>query len=335
MAEAPRRKSTRKDVAERAGVSVAVVTYTLNGGPVASATAEKVLKAVAELGYQPNRTAQALKSGSAHTLALIVPDDTNPFFTELAHAVELTARKRGYALYIAPSPTDRPVTAERLTDFASRQVDGVLIVPGDVPLDVSDLRNVGIPWSLIAASSSIPGITSFGVDLYGGAVAATEHLIADHGYRRLGFIGDTSGGTEPRHLGWLTSCRAHGLDPGPALHAPFTREGGHAAGLELTRSASLPEALFVASDMIGVGVLRALHQHGVNVPEDIAMVSFDGCWESEYSWPALTSIRQPVEDMAEVAVASLLTATTEQGHHQTLPGELVLRESCGSHAEPL
>lgn len=330
------RRATRADVARRAGVSDAVVSYTLNGGaPVAAATAERVRRAVAELGYQPNKAALALASGSARTLGLIMPDGpdpvfANPFFTEFANAVEAAARLRGYALYMSPTPPDQDAVVARLDEFATRQVDGVLVVPGDGTLDAPTIDRIGIPWLQLNTVHEQPGIDSLGVDLHGGAVIATEHLI-EHGHDRIAFIGEVDE-REPRYRGWHAACERHGVEPGPALESAYTRAAGYAAGRQLAAMTPLPAAVFAASDLIALGVLRALHEAGIGIPRQIALVSFDGSWEAEYSWPALTSVRQPIEEMARASVDALLArASVEDRRHRVFDGELVLRDSCGDH----
>lgn len=332
------RRTTRADVARRAGVSDAVVTYTLNGGaPVAAATAERVLRAVAELGYQPNQAARALKSGSARTLGLIIPDGpdpvfANPFFTEFANAVEAATRRRGYALYMTPTPPDQAAVVAQLNDFATRQVDGVMIIPGDGSLDPDIIDRIGLPWLQLATVHEQPGIESLGVDLYEGAVLATEHLIS-HGHRRIAFVGEVDE-HEPRYRGWRDACERHGVEAGPASESGYTRRAGYAAGLALATADPLPAAVFAASDLIALGVLRGLHERGVAIPEQVAIVSFDGSWEAEYSWPALTSVRQPIEEMAEASVSALLDRSSpDERRHRVFSGELILRGSCGEHAD--
>ncbi|WP_197679281.1 LacI family DNA-binding transcriptional regulator [Auraticoccus monumenti] len=336
---------TRRDVARAAGVSDAVVSYTLSGrAPVAPATAARVMAAIEELGYQPNQTARALKSGSTQTLALITPHGTNPFFAEFAHAIEAAATERGFALYTTTSAGQADTVRKRMREFAARQVDGVLLIP-DTPVDPVQLDSVGIPWVLLNASVAREGVLSFGVDLQQGAMVATRHLIED-GRVRIAYLGNTTPGDE-RLVGWRRALAEASLAPGPAITAAFERDSGQRGVDELLAGELRPDALFVASDMLGVAVLRRLHERGVSIPGDIAVVSFDGSWESAYTWPALTTVRQPIEEMARQAVTQLL----QLGHGRTgappragspedpvepqpltlLPGELIVRESCGPH----
>ena len=322
------RKVTRKDVARLAGVSDAVVSYTLNGGPpVAAATAERVREAVRLLGYTPNASARALKLGSARLIAVIVPDSSNPFFAALCQAVEDAARREGYAVLVVNSEDDPSRTLSYLQSLASRQVDGVLIASMVDESQVAAFNASGVRWAMLNRSASMADTLSVGVDLIEGARVATEHLVG-HGYQRIAFIGQARP-DDHRYQGWRSCLQAAGLEPGPAIFSPFTREGGYAAGRELVALRNRPDAVFVSSDMMAMGVLRALHEAGLTIPGDIAIVSFDGSPESEYSWPPLTSLRQPVAAMGADAVAQLIHADPGSLSHHRFEGELVIRGSCG------
>lgn len=333
MAKHIGRSATRRDVAQLAGVSDAVVSYTLNGGaPVAAATAKRVLDAVAELGYRPNQAARTLKSGSARTLGLIVPDGAdpifaNPFFSEYASMLETSVRAENYALYTTASSFLPEAVAGRFKELAAQQVDGILVLPGDTPLDRGSLDDVGVPWIELNAATPQSGINSLGTDLREGAFIATSHLFA-HGHTRVGFVGELNA-AEPRYVGWLEACAAAKVPAGPFIQTAITRPGGYDAGKRIIASEDRPTALFVASDRTAIGVLRAFNENGVSVPDDIAMVAFDGSWEGEYSWPSLTSFRQPIEAMSRSAVERLLQRESSPARHEFFSGELVTRRSCG------
>jgi len=322
------RKVTRKDVARYAGVSDAVVSYTLNGGSsVAPATAARVREAVRLLGYTPNASARALKMGSARLIGVIVPDSSNPFFAELCQAVEAAAGPAGYEVLIVNSDDTKTRTLQHLQSLASRQVDGVLIATAVDETDVAALRAAGIRWALLNHDTSLEDALTVGMDLEAGARVATQHLV-DHGYRRISFIGQAQP-TDPRFRGWRSVVAQSGLEPGPTFFSPFTRAGGYVAGRELVALKERPDAVFISSDMLAVGALRAMHEAGLDVPGDLAIVSFDGSPESEYSWPSLTTIRQPVLSMGAAAVAQLTGTSPSPHDHRRFEGELVIRRSCG------
>ncbi len=333
----PRGPVTRKDVARYAGVSTAVVSYVVNGGPkkVAPATEAKVQDAIRILGYRPNAAARALKLGSSETIGLIIPDNTNPFFSLLAHAVEDAAAELGYALLLTNSDGNLAKERRNIRNLASRQVDGVVLASVLFEPDLAALESAEIPAVLLNHGGKSPGFNSVGVDLAAGARIAVEHLIG-HGHTNIALAmgTNTAHDYDLREEGWLQALAAAGLPEGPIVRGPFSREGGYAVGRRLLSSADRPTAVFASSDMQAIGILRAIHEAGLSVPGDIALTSFDGAAEAEYSWPALTTVEQPVRVMAEAAVGALLGARRgEPAEHRTFPTELRVRQSCGCPAQ--
>ncbi len=134
---------------------------------------------------------------------------------------------------------------------------------------------------------------------------------------------------DPRHNGWRKALREAGLPEGPAEFTDFTRQGGYEATRRLLDLPKRPTAIFASSDLLAVGALRAIHEAGLSIPDDIAVVSFDGTSESEFSWPQLTTVRQPIDQIAEAAILAALSANHSDGKVQLLPAELIVRRSCG------
>lgn len=324
----PRRRVTRDDVARYAGVSTAVVSYTLNSGPkkVAPATKARVQEAIRVLGYRPNAAARTLKLGSTKMLGLIVPDSSNPFFAQFGHALEDAAAERGYALIIVNSDGPGEELIQSIRNLASRQVDGMLITAQVAMADLAAISEASTRTVLLNQSSAVEGISAIGPELYEGAHTAVRHLI-QHGHTRIGFVGDPRASDE-RQRGWRDALTAAGLAAGPIAGASFSREGGYAAGHTLLASEGRPTAVFVSSDMQAVGVLRAMHEAGITLPDEMAIVSFDGSPDSEYSWPALTTVRQPVTAMAVDAIERLV-AKAAPTRFTRYPTELIVRQSCG------
>lgn len=330
---APRTQVTRKDVARYAGVSTAVVSYVVNGGPkkVAPATEAKVHEAIRLLGYRPNAAARALKLGSTETIGLIIPDNSNPFFSLLAHAVEDAAAELGFALFLTNSDGNLAKERRNIRNLAARQVDGVVLASVLLDPDLADLQAAEIPFVLLSHSERSAVFTTVGVDLAEGARTAVEHLIG-HGHTNIGLAMGTTTGNEgdAREDGWLQALKDAGLPEGPIARSAFTRVGGYAAGKRLLASANRPTAIFASSDMQAIGILRVLHEAGLSVPGDVALASFDGSVEAEYSWPPLTTVEQPVRAMAEAAVRALVGADrAEPPRHRVFPTRLLVRESCG------
>ncbi|MEV6272637.1 LacI family DNA-binding transcriptional regulator [Kribbella sp. NPDC051936] len=317
----PKDPVTRNDVAEYAGVSTAVVSYVVNEGPrkVAPETRERVLDAIRALGYRPNATARALRMGTTRTFGLITPDGGNPLFAELAKAIDREAAARGYVVLQTSADGDPLTERAKIAELLARQVSGLLLV---APTADPSLDDVEVP--VIAINRVLPTVSSVRPAYREGARLGVEHLIS-HGHRRIGLVIGGAGHPE-RELGWRDALEAAGLAEGPIARATFSREGGYRAAQTLLESQST--AIFASSDLQAIGVLRALHEAGVDVPGDVAVAAFDGTPETEYTWPPLTVVRQPVEQLAREAVRRLIEGE-ESTEALTVPTELILRRSCG------
>jgi LacI family transcriptional regulator len=319
----PKDPVTRNDVAEYAGVSTAVVSYVVNEGPrkVAPETRDRVLEAIRVLGYRPNATARALRMGTTRTFGLITPDGGNPLFAELAKAIDKEASARGYVVLQTSADGDPATERAKVAELLARQVSGLLLV---APTEDVDLGDTEVP--AIAINRVLPGLASVRPAYRDGARRGVEHLISHRHHRIALVIGGPSGGE--RELGWQDALHYAGLEPGPLVRTSFSRRGGYDATQKLLAATSRPTAIFASSDLQAIGALRALHEAGLSVPGDLAVVAFDGTPETEYTWPPLTVIRQPLERIAEEAVRRLIEGepTVES---LTCPTELILRRSCG------
>lgn len=344
--------ATRQEVAQLAGTSPSVVSYVLNNGPrsVAPATRERVLAAVQQLGYRPNAVARSLRMSQTMTLGLVVPDAANPFFAELARALEDHAWAAGYTLLVGNSVDDPDREAGYIRTFVDRQVDGLVLIPsrGDLPWR-AELARSGVP-SLVFDRELDGVATSYVlVDNARGARTATEHLLA-HGRRRVGCIAGPLGihPTVDRVVGWRTALEQAGLragsgsggrtgweacpDAAPLLHGSFGRLDGYRSGLALLSRDRAVDALFVTSDEQAAGVLRAATELGIRVPDDLALVSFDGIAAGAYTCPALSTMRQPYDELGRTAVRRLLDrmkAPDLPPTRDVLPVTLLARGSCG------
>jgi LacI family transcriptional regulator len=317
----PKDPVTRNDVAEYAGVSTAVVSYVVNEGPrkVAPETRERVLDAIRALGYRPNATARALRMGTTRTFGLITPDGGNPLFAELAKAIDREAAARGYVVLQTSADGDPVTERAKIAELLTRQVSGLVLV---APTADPSLDDVEVP--VIAINRVLPTVSSVRPAYREGARAGVEHLIS-HGHRVIGLVIGGAGHPE-RELGWRDALEAAGLQEGPIARTTFSRDGGYRAAQTLL--AAEPTAIFASSDLQAIGVLRAVHEAGLKVPDDIAVVAFDGTPETEYTWPPLTVVRQPVELVAREAVRRLIDGEDAM-EALTVPTELILRRSCG------
>ncbi|MFD9397145.1 LacI family DNA-binding transcriptional regulator [Streptomyces sp. NPDC060000] len=329
---------TRRDVARLAGTSEALVSYVLNDGPrgVAPATRERIERAIKELGYRPNAVARSLKTSRTMTLGLVVPDNSNPFFAELARAVEDVAFTAGYTMLLGNAMDDDAREASYIHTLIDRQVDGLIVAPAHGASSwITELSGTTVPRLVLDRELDLPGATHVVVDNEGGAYEATKHLLG-HGLTRIGCIAGLEGihPTVDRVAGWRRALAEAGLssEDGMLVHAAFGHAAGYRAGRALLEGPDRPEALFVASDQQALGVLRAAAELGLRVPRDLAVCAFDGIESSAYTVPALTTMRQPFESLGRSAVEWLLAKI---GDPQLAPSRitheatLVARGSCG------
>jgi LacI family transcriptional regulator len=311
LGDAPRHPPTRSDVARHAGVSTAVVSYVVNNGPrpVAPATRQRVLDSMSALGYRPNAVARALRLRRATAIGLVLPDVSNTYFGALARELSDRAFTAGYALLLGDSNNDPDRERAQIESLVSHQVDG-LIVLSLAPGSTAELRETP---TVYLDQRSRPGQASIVIDNTGGARAAVEHL-AGHGRRRIAHLGGLAG--------------SPGADD--RAQADYSREGGHAAARDLLSRRPRADAVFVASDVQALGLLLAARELGIAVPDDLAVVSFDGTEDAVFSDPPLTAIEQPLARIADAALSTVLGQVHPDGR-QEIPVDLVIRRSCGCH----
>lgn len=325
-AEPRRRNATRGDVARLAGVSTAVVSYVVNNGPrpVAPATRQRVLDAIEKLGYQPNAAARSLITGQANLLGLVVPDVRNPYFAAVAQEVEAAARERGLTLLLVQSE-DASLT-EAVDALGGQLVAGVITASGPTPDALRQLvrqhaRLVG--FSLVTGAGPFPCLAP---NFYEGASAGVRHLVEVHGHTRVGLI-TGSAVREDRERAWHDTLVAAGLEPAVVIRRSWSMAGGRAAAGALFAEHPEVTAVFVASDQQATGVLSGVDLAGRRVPDDLAVVAFDGSPESEFTIPPLTTVKVPMTDMARDAVA--LALGEAQQSVSVYPTTLTVRQSCG------
>ncbi|RDV43151.1 LacI family transcriptional regulator [Leifsonia sp. ku-ls] len=322
---------TGRDVAERAGTSTAVVSYVFNNGPrnVSAATRERVLKAAAELNYRPNALARALSAGRTLSVGLIVPDIANPYFGELARAVEDAATGHGRLLLIANSAGDEDQEQRHLTSLIERRVDGIVLVSVSDAPRIAAPAEAGIPVVALHPLDLEQPASSLTIDYDRAAEEATKHLI-DHGYTSIGALtGPSDSAGSRQHLAGFT--RAILRQPGirsSHRRSETSRADAAAVARAWLQEPDRPRAIYVATDEQAFGVLSAAAELGLAVPADVAVVGFDGTAHSRYAVPPLSTVRQPIEMLATRAI-EVLTAPEAGQVHETLPHHFQARASCG------
>jgi len=323
---------TRNDVARAANVSPGVVSYVLNGGPrpVSAAARKRVLDAVQTLGYRPDGLARSLKMGRTKTLGLVVPDASNPFFAELALAIEDAAYARGYAVMMCNSADNVERELTYITSLAERRIDGLVLVSAIDGQDLTAVTSLQIPVVALDRAPDDSPVSTIRAANHDGASLGTNHLIS-HGHRAVAFIaGPDASVSDARRLGWKQAMAEAGATPSIEIAAAFTYAGGREAAEQLI-ARGCPSAVLASSDVQALGLISGLTAHGLKVPNDIAVVSIDGTRAGLYSIPALTTIAQPIREMGEAAIGQLVDNPNDTVH-LVLSNDLIVRGSCGCNA---
>jgi LacI family transcriptional regulator len=326
-----------KDVAVHAGVSVGTVSNVLNHpSRVSSTTVTRVQTSISELGFVRNDAARQLRAGESRTIALLVFDAANPFFTALARGAEDAATEEGYSVILANTSESQEREHSYLDLFEEQRVRGVLISPyGEVEERLSTLKKFGIPSVLVDRVSEKQLFSSVSVDDHAGGTIAADHLLS-LGRTQLGFVG---GPLEiPQVADRLRGAQdAVRLTPSASLTvfetSATTVLEGRRAGERITElpAGERPTALFAANDLVAIGLLQALVATGsLQVPEDIAIVGYDDIDFATSAIVPLTSIRQPSALMGETALKLLTEEAldpTQKPRRVVFQPELVIRDS--------
>src|SRR5512139_3661869 len=331
--------ATIHDVAQRAGVSPITVSRVINHSGYASQdTRERVEAAVAELGYVPNRLARSLRSKRTHTLALVITDITNPFFTTVARGVEDTASDAGYTVIFCNTDESETEEQKYLQVVLQQQVDGVLLVPArSTGESVEMIQKQNTP--VVVLDRRMPASTSVDVvrcESVEGAYQLVKLLI-DLGHRHIAVIsGPHSVSTaEDRVIGYRRAMADAGLGQTDIVYyGAFTQASGYELAQQLLARQPRPTAVFAANNLIAIGAFKAVQAAGLRVPEDIAMVAFDDLPANLLVFPFLTVAVQPAYEMGrratQLLLARLNNPASQDCQEVVLPYELIVRQSSGS-----
>ncbi len=329
---------TIKDVARRAGVAPITASRVINNsGYVSAETRRRVEAAIEELGYVPNRVARSLRSKRTQTLALVLTDITNPFWTTVARGVEDAARMGGFSVILGNTDESEPREYEYVQVLLQKQVDGFLLVPTrHGARSVALIQRQKVPLVVLdrTVEANVDTVRS---DSIGGARALTHHLIS-LGHRRIAMLtGPREVSTAvDRALGYRQALEEAGIPVEGDLirFGPYTQQAGYAMTLSILSLSPRPTAIFAGNNFIAVGALRALREAGLQVPEDVSLVAYDDLPPNFLVEPFLTVAAQRAYEMGQVATQLLLTRLAEQEPGQpqeiVLPTELIIRRSCGN-----
>jgi LacI family transcriptional regulator len=329
-------RATQKDVAKLAGVSQATVSMVLSGGAPAipAETWERITRAARELGYQPNRAAQALRTSRTMTIACIVPDITNPFYPALIRGIQSVTD--GIQYDVLSVNTDGSPERERhfLDWFRQGRVDGVIGVFFTLRAgDFKPLVDAGVPVVRIESAKKRGGalaIDDIFVDSHAAAHAVTTYLLGK-GHKRIAMIAGTGGPQTARIEGYRAALYQAGVEPHVVVDDAFSEVGGTRAVEKILAGDYRPTAIFAANDLMAIGVMQALRQRGIHIPREVAVVGFDDISAARLVTPPLTTVAQFQDRMgaraAEILLARLKGDRPATGTTEEMPFSLIERGS--------
>jgi len=329
--------TTIRDVASKAEVSIATVSRVVNGNrPVHPDIRERVLKAVEELDYRPNYLARGLRQSNTCMIGLIIPDNSNPFYAELARAIEDAGFAAGYNVILCNSDLSEEKQQAYIDVLLSHKVDGVILINMLLP-PLKSLERIlaeNIPVMLANIDTLVPDLDQVMVDDHQGGYLAGQYLLRLN-HRHIGCITySQSLSYEPfRIAGFRQALAQFGIELTKESFANGNGryESGYQAMQELLQRRPDLTAVFVFNDMMALGAMNALHAQGMRIPEDISIIGYDNIFYASAFEPALTTIAQPIAAIGQECITQLLERIQQPEKpptHITLSVELIERSSC-------
>lgn len=328
-----------KDIAEKVGVSTALVSYVLSGREkekrVGAEVVKKIREVARELNYQPNQIAQSLRTGSTKTIGLIVADIANPFFGNMARVIEDEASSYGYTVIFGSSDEDRDKSASLIDTLINRLVDGFIIVPAERTVNqIKSLQDRRIPVVLVDRYFDEVRTNYVALDNFGASYHATSYLI-ERGYRKIGMVAYKSSliHMKERIKGYMEAMKEFKLEGEirvEEVRYDMTKNDCEKAILKLVDNGNNTEAIFFATNALTISGLYCINKNNLKVPDNIAVVGFDGNEAFDFFYAPLTYIEQPISEMGKEAVRILIDQIQGSNKiaHITLPHTLIKRQSC-------
>lgn len=330
--------TTIYDVAREAGVSIATVSNAINGkGKVSNKKRDEILEVMKRLQYQPSVIASALMGKKTYTIGLLIPDVSNPFFSEIARTVEDLAHSEGYSVIVCSTDNKDERVEKYIRLLEQKNVDGILIGTGVGNADILALHvEKSFPIVMIARETADIAVHRvLNDDFKGGAIAA-EHLL-EKGHRKMAVLSEdfNVSSSFERVRGFRFGLFEAGisLDPKNIFACESNIKDGKRVASEILRGVERPTALFCCNDLLAIGALQAAKEEGLSVPEQLSIIGFDDTILSTVTNPTLTTIAQPMNQMVKMAFDLLIGSldhTDDIKQRIVLQPELVIRESTGN-----
>lgn len=329
-----------KDIAVEVGVSTALVSYVMNGLEKEKRVGPEIVKKIKEvarnLNYKPNQIARSLRKGSTNTIGLIVADIANPFFGQLARIVEDEAGKYNYTVIIGSSDENCIKSASLIDTLLDRQVDGFIIVPSEgCDEDIKMIVKKEVPVVLV--DRFLPEVTTnyIVLDNFKATYDAVNHFVAK-GYKKIAFVAYQSSliHMQERMRGYREAMKENHLEEAiqiKELLYDHVKQDMEKVVSELLNGNNNPDAMLFATSLLSVSGLYAIKKFNIKVPEDMAIIGFDGNEAFDFFYSPLTYIEQPIEEMAKESVRVLLEQIngSTKTEHIELNHQFIQRDSCG------
>lgn len=325
--------ATIKEVAEKAGVSVGTVSNVLNEKPVKHLTKERVLAAMKDLSYSPNSIARMLKTRISKTIGLVVPDISNPFYSQLARGAEDEALKHGNTLFLCNKDRNSKKEEDYLHALISKGVDGIILVKPSI--NHKRVNEISKKCSLVLIDANYnqgENYSVLNVDDKDGALIMMEYLFR-LGHRNIHyFMGSEDSKSDfERYSGYRSFMEAHGLfSEDKIIHCGvYNIEQGYSCASRIFSRGIIPDAIFASNDILAIGAVQAAFNHGIEVPNDISIAGCDDIIFSRYMRPTLTTLNRPKYRLGSVGVKILVGCEKNMKKNASmLCSELVIRDSC-------
>ncbi|MBQ6786268.1 MAG: LacI family DNA-binding transcriptional regulator [Lachnospiraceae bacterium] len=335
---------TIKDIAKICGVGVSTVSRAINNHPdINPETKEKIMNTIKEYGYVPNNSARNLKRVDAKAIAVLVKGISNPFFANMIKVIEKECKKKHYSMELSHIETDEDEVDAALKVVKEKRLRGIIFLGGLFSHSDEKLRKLNVPFVFSTAGSIPENISknqysNIGVDDRKESARMVDYLIG-LGHEKIAMVvaeADEESIGKLRLEGYFESLQAHNIAINPKLVfqtsddiGHFSMENGYLTTKKLIESGEEFTAVYAVADALAIGAIRALLESGLRVPEDVSVAGYDGIDVSGYISPSLTTIRQPVEEMAKDTVKLLFDIIAGKKDHQhiTYDGELLVRES--------
>lgn len=335
---------TIKDIAKICGVGVSTVSRAINNHPdINPETKEKIMNTIKEYGYVPNNSARNLKRVDAKAIAVLVKGISNPFFSNMIKVIEKECKKKHYSMELSHIEADEDEVDAALKVVKEKRLRGIIFLGGLFSHSDEKLRKLSVPF-VFSTAGSIPGnisknqYSNIGVDDHKESAKMIDYLIG-LGHRKIAIVvaeAEEESIGKLRLEGYCDALRAHNIEVNPKLIcrtqsdiSHFSMENGYLTTKKLIESGEEFTAVYAVADALAIGAIRALLESGLKVPDDISVAGYDGIDVSGYISPSLTTIRQPVEEMAKDTVKLLFDIIAGKKDHQHIAyeAELLKRES--------